>query len=143
MTDHLGPVDYVVIEFFELDAVRAGLDRLLALVERGAIRVLDLEFVKGDGAEPRIVTASDIGLELADFDGASSGLLDHDDLQVVAAGLSPNATAAVLVYEELSIVTVFEAWEAAGATILSQGPVEAADISTALGGSDDESATHR
>jgi len=40
--DRFGPVDYVVIEFTDPAAVRLGFDRLVDLVDRGLIRVLDL-----------------------------------------------------------------------------------------------------
>ena len=132
MTDYLGPLDYVVVEFSDSTAILAGLERLLALVDSGQIRVLDLEFITTADGGPRTVTASHLGAELAQFEGAASGLLDRDDLATVAAGLTPDATAAVLVYEELSMLEVFAAWEASGATIVSEGPVDVDDISAAL-----------
>ena len=109
--DHLGPVDYVVVAFSESSAVRAGFDRLLKLVDAGLIRVLDLEFVTNADGVARTVPASQAGPELSLFEGAASGLFDRDDLDAVAARLAPGATAAVLVYEELSILRVIEAWE--------------------------------
>jgi hypothetical protein len=57
------------------------------------------------------VPASQAGPEFSLFEGAAPGLLDRDDLDAVAARLAPGATAAVLVYEELSILGVIEAWE--------------------------------
>jgi hypothetical protein len=109
--DHLGPVDYVVVAFSESSAVRAGFDRLLELVDAGLIRVLDLEFVTNADGVARTVPASQAGPEFSLFEGAASGLLDCDDLDAVAARLAPGATAAVLVYEELSILRVIQAWE--------------------------------
>ena len=132
MTDDLGPVDYVVVQFAEAAAVKAGLDRLLTLVDAGRIRVLDLEFITNASGEPCTVAATQLGAELAESDGAASGLLDRHDLATVAAELTPGATAAVLVYEELSMLEVLEAWEAAGATIVSEGPVDVDDIGAAL-----------
>ena len=130
--DHLGPVDYIVVEFVESSDVQAGFDRLLVLVDSGLIRVLDVEFVTGARGACHTITATQVGAALAEFDGASSGLLDQDDLDAVAADLAPGATAAVVVYEELSILRVIEAWENAGARIMSEGPIDVDDIATAL-----------
>ena len=132
--DHFGPVDFVVVEFSDSSAVRAGFDRLLKQVDAGVIRVLDLEFVSNADGVARIVPAPEIGSELAVFEGASSGLLDRDDLDAVAAGLTQGATAAVLVYEELALLEVIEAWENGGARIVSEGPVDVDDIDAALQG---------
>ncbi|HYR16228.1 MAG TPA: DUF6325 family protein [Mycobacterium sp.] len=91
--------------------VTGRFDRLLKLVDAGLIRVLDLEFVTNADGVARTVPASQAGPEFSLFEGAASGLLDRDDLDAVAARLAPGATAAVLVYEELSILGVIEAWE--------------------------------
>ncbi|ORA40005.1 DUF6325 family protein [Mycobacterium aquaticum] len=130
--DHFGPVDYVIVEFSDSSSVAAGFDRLLDLVDHDRIRVLDLEFItKADGVVSS-VPASQFGSRFAVLEGANSGLLDRDDLDTATADLTPGMTAAVLVYEELSILHVIEAWESAGATILSEGPVDVDDIDAAL-----------
>jgi len=130
---HLGPIDYVVVEFTDPATLRDGFDRLLGLVERGLIQVLDLEFVANtDGA--RVVDATEISADFAQFAGACSGLLDQEDLDTVAAALAPDTSAAVLVYEELAIVDVITAWEDAGSRIVAEGPVDVDDIGQALDG---------
>lgn len=131
---HLGPVDYVVVEFTDPGTVRAGFDRLLALVGAGRVRVLDLEFIRSIDGVASTIPAHRVGAQLAEFDGAASGLLDRNDLDAVAAELTRGATAAVLVYEELSIVGVLDAWESGGARIISEGPVDLDDIDAALEG---------
>lgn len=132
--EHLGPVDYVVVEFTDAGAVRAGFDHLLSLVDDGRIRVLDLEFIHAIDGVAATIEASRISANLAEFDGAASGLLDRHDLNTVAAGLSSGAMAAVLVYEELSVLPVLEAWENGGARIVSEGPVDLDDMDAALEG---------
>lgn len=132
--DHFGPVDYVIVEFSESSAVAAGFGRLLELVDTDRIRVLDLEFITTVDGVATTIPASQLGPQFSVFQGAMSGLLDHDDLRTVAEGLAPGATAAVLVYEELSFLEVIEAWENAGATIVSEGPVDVDDIDAALQG---------
>lgn len=130
--EHLGPVDYVVVEFTDAKNVRAGFDRLLKLADDGLIRVLDLEFIHSIDGVAATIEASRISADLAEFDGAGSRMLDRDDLNTVAAELAPGAHAAVLVYEDLSVVSVLEAWEKGGARIVSEGPVDLDDIDAAL-----------
>jgi hypothetical protein len=130
--DHLGPVDYVVVEFSTPSSLRDGFDRLLGLVDAGLIRVLDLEFVTNTDGGSRTITASEVSADLAEFDGASSRLLDRADLETVAAGLAPGVSAAVLVYEELSILGIIDAWERAGARIVLEGPVAVDDLDATL-----------
>jgi hypothetical protein len=53
-------------------------------------------------------------------------------LETVAAGLTPGVSAAVLVYEELSILGIIDAWERAGAWIVLEGPVAVDDLDATL-----------
>lgn len=131
---HLGPVDYVVVESTEATSVRTGFDRLLKLVDSGLIRVLDLEFIHSIDGVASTIPATRVSRDFAEFEGAASGLLDRDDLNTVAADLKHGATAAVLVYEELSIVGVLDAWETGGARIVSEGPVDLDDLDAAFEG---------
>ena len=134
--DRFGPVDYVVIEFTDPAAVRPGFDRLVDLVDRGLIRVLDLEFVHSIDGVASTVPAGRVDTSLAQFDGASSGLLDRADLDEVAANLPHGSTAAVLIYEDLPLLDVLDAWEAGGARVVSEGPVDLADLDAAVEGAE-------
>ncbi|MBS1691310.1 MAG: hypothetical protein JST91_03720 [Actinobacteria bacterium] len=131
--DRFGPVDYVVVEFTDPASVKAGFERLLQLVDSHAIRVLDLEFVHSINGVASTVQASRLSPELAQFDGAASGLLDRDDLDTVAAGMAHGTTAAVLVYEDLPMLGVIEAWESGGASVVAEGPVDVEDLAEAVG----------
>jgi hypothetical protein len=132
--DRFGPVDHVVVEFTDPAAVRSGFDRLVNLVDRGLIRVLDLEFIHGIDGVAATVPASRVDTSLTQFDGASSGLLDREDLDAVAAKLPHGSTAAVLIYEDLPLLEVLDAWEAGGARVISEGPVDLADLDAAVEG---------
>ena len=121
---HLGPVDYVVVEFSDAAHVSSGFDKLVALVDDEHLRILDLEFIHSIDGVASTIPASRVGAQFARFEGAASRLLDRDDLDAVAKDLKHGSTAAVLVYEQLSIVKVIDAWETDGATIVSEGPVE-------------------
>ena len=66
--DHLGPIDYLVVEFPGNRMTGKAFPMLVDLVDRGLIRVLDLVFVRKEA------NGSVRGLELADLDG--DGQLD-------------------------------------------------------------------
>lgn len=122
------------MEFTDASTVRAGFDRLLNLVDSGLIRVLDLEFIHNVDGVASTIKASSVHADLAEFDGAASGLLDRNDLNQVAGELAEGARAAVLVYEDLAVLSVLDAWEGGGARIVAEGPVDLDDIDAALEG---------
>lgn len=135
--DLLGPMDYLAVEFPGGRVTGAGFAVLLDLVERGAVRVLDLEFLaKNAGGDVKLVGVQELdiepGVDLSPFVGASSGLLDHSDIEVVAAALEPGGVAAMLVYEELSALPMIAAWQREGARMIIDGPVTPEDIVQAL-----------
>jgi hypothetical protein len=102
--EEMGPVDYVVLEWKgERPTAGEVQPLLLDLVDRGIIRIIDIAFLAK--AEDGSVAALEVG-ELkqvaeafAEFEGASSGLLDYEDLQQAATALDPGTSAAVLVWE--------------------------------------------
>jgi hypothetical protein len=133
----LGPIDYLVVEFPVGSRSSDGFQALVDLVDRGVIRILDLEFVAKDSAGSiRAVTAAELTasgeFDVAVFAGASSGLLDPSDIEGAGRNLSAGSTAAILIYEELSLIPVLAAWTAGGAVPLAAGPVDPDDLVEAL-----------
>jgi hypothetical protein len=130
--DEMGPIDYVVIEFPGARLTGEGLPMLLDLVDRKIIRVIDLLFVQKstDG----VITVIDIAdfdgdgaLDLAVFQGASSGLLGTDDVNEAGAVLEEGSAAAILVYENLWAAPLAVALRKGGAQLVANGriPVQA------------------
>src|SRR5262245_36967165 len=79
MSDEIGPVDYLVVEYPTDQMTGEGLPILMDLVDRGTIRVLDLVFARKDHeGKLTVLTIADLDndgdLDLAVFEGASSGL---------------------------------------------------------------------
>ena len=100
------------------------------------IRILDLEFVtKAADGTVSVVPASTFELadfDLAQFDGAASGLLDAGDIAAVSDELAAGSVAAVLVYEELAILPVIEAWTRSGAKVVTEGHLSLDELAAAL-----------
>jgi hypothetical protein len=103
--DELGPIDVVVIGF-PPGAPMTGeaIPILLNLVDQGIIRVFDARFVKknDDGTFSGFDFADldeDTAGDLAVFDGATTGMLDDDDVALAAAELEPGSAAVMIVYE--------------------------------------------
>jgi hypothetical protein len=101
----LGPIDVVVIGY-PPDAPMTGeaVPILLDLVDRGIIRVLDALLVRKDA------DGTFSGFDIADLDeesagdftafaGASTGLLDDDDVALAAAEIEPGSAAVMITYE--------------------------------------------
>ncbi|WP_329486160.1 DUF6325 family protein [Kitasatospora sp. NBC_01246] len=127
-----GPIDYIVVEFPGSRMNGEGLPLLVDLVDRGIIRILDLTFVRKetDGSVTGLELADLTGdglLDLAVFDGVSSGLLDEEDLADAAAVLEPGSSAAVLVYENVWAGPLAAALRRSGARLVADGriPVQA------------------
>ena len=139
MTDRLGPVDVLVIEFPRGELRPEGFATLLDLVERDIIHVLDLEFVRRDaeGGVALVDLADAVaGSELAFLEGASSGLLDPDDVAFVGEVVEPGSLAGVLLFEHVWIMPLAAAIEAGGARIVTSAHVDPLDLIAVLGDAD-------
>lgn len=135
--DMLGPIDSLVVEFPGGAIGADGFNRLLTLVGNNIIRVLDLEFVAKDAdGSVRQVEPHDLGvvgeLDLGIFEGASSGLYTQEDFDELGAVIAAGSVAAVLIYEELSLLPVIASWEADGANLIGSGAIEADELVIAL-----------
>jgi len=133
----MGPIDYLVVEFPGNRMTGEGFPLLVDLVDRGLIRILDLTFIRKD------VDGSVIGLEIGDltgdgeldlavFEGASSGLLGQDDLVEAAAALEPGNSAGVLIYENLWAAPFAAALRRGGAELVASGRIPVPAVLAAL-----------
>jgi hypothetical protein len=129
---HVGPIDYLVLEFPEAKITGRGMAILLDLVDRGIIRILDIAFMVKD--EDGTVAAIDLAAAadgesagFSEFEGASTGLLGDEDLQEAAAALEPGTSAAVLVWENRWAAPVAVALRKSGGQLVASGrlPIQA------------------
>jgi len=135
--DQMGPVDYLVVAFPTERMTGEAFPLLIDLVDRGVIRILDLEFIRKDD-DGTVTTLSQIDLErmkvleAALFDGATSGLLRPDDLSEAAAALDPGTAAAVLVYENVWAAPFAAALRRSGGQLVAAGHIPVQDLVAAL-----------
>ena len=133
--DVLGPVDHLIVEFPAGAVTAQGFAGLVDLVDRGLIYVLDLEFVERPAhGEPGLVDVSTLTSDpgLADLAGASSGLLDEDDLHAVAESLTPGTVAAVVIFENLWVAPMLASLRESGGRIVSENRIPVEDLHVAL-----------
>ena len=131
--DEMGPIDYLVVAFPGNRMTGEGMPLLIDLVDRGIIRILDLLFIRKelDGSVSGMELADfdqDGELDLAVFEGASSGLLGPDDISEAGTVLEPGSSAGLLVYENLWAAPFAAAMRRAGGQLVASGriPVQAA-----------------
>lgn len=133
----LGPVDYYVVEFPGNKMTGEGMPLLLDLVDRGIIRILDLVFIRKD--DDGSVTAFEIAdfdgdgeLDLAVFDGASSGLLDPSDIAEAGAVIDAGNSAGILLFENSWATPFIRALRGSGAELVASGRIPATELLGAL-----------
>jgi uncharacterized protein DUF6325 len=133
----LGPISYLIVEFPGNKMTGDGLAALVDLVDRGIIRVLDLLFVKRDeDGSTRAIELQDIDndgeLDVALFEGASSGLLDDSDLADAAEVIEPGSSAGVLVFENRWATPFTQALRRGGAQLVAAGYIPQDAIAASL-----------
>jgi len=147
MTDdvaEMGPIDYLVVEFPGSRMTGEGFPLLVDLVDRGLIKILDLVFVKKeeDGAVVAMQIADldgDGQLDLAVFEGASSGLIGEDDLTEAGGVLEPGSSAGILVYENVWAGPFAAALRRGGGQLVASGRIPVQAILAAVDAADSDS----
>jgi hypothetical protein len=134
----MGPIDYLIVEFPEGRVTGEGLRILVDLVDRGTIRILDLIFVRREpepSVEITVVAVADLDgdgvLDLAVFEGASSGLLAAEDIEDAATVLTAGSSAAILIYENVWARPMVTALRRKGAQLVASGRIPAAHLAPA------------
>ena len=130
--DELGPVDYIVVEFPAGASNFTGemAKELLALVESGTIRVIDvLILTKNEDGTVEPMEFSDIGElgELQKVEAQLAELLAEDDVVNLAAAMEPGSTAGVLIWENLWAAPFASAARRSGGQLIANGriPIQA------------------
>jgi hypothetical protein len=130
--DELGPVDYLVVEFPAGASTFTGemAAELLALVDAGTIRVIDIVILtKDEHGTVEAVELADVGElgELQALEAELAELLAEEDIEHLAAAMEPNSTAGVLIWENLWAAPFAAAARRAGGQLIANGriPIQA------------------
>ena len=129
MTDDveaMGPISYLIVEFPGNRMTGEGLPILVDLVDQGLIRIVDLLFAtRDDDGSLRVVELRDLDLDgqidVALFEGVSSGLLDESDLADAASVIEPGSSAAILLFENRWARSFTQALRRGGAELVAAG----------------------
>jgi hypothetical protein len=130
--DDLGPVDYLLVEFPAGASNFTGemAAELLALVDSGTIRVIDmLILTKDDNGAVEAVELPDIGElgNLQAIEAQLAELLAEEDVEHLAAAMEPGSTAGVLIWENLWAAPFASATRRSGGQLIANGriPIQA------------------
>jgi hypothetical protein len=100
----LGPVEYIIVGFPGNKFTGDIAPELIALVESGTVRVLDLIYIgKDDNGDVLAFEIDELeGVDAFDgLDGEVGGLIGPADIEFVASKLAPGSSAALLLWEDV------------------------------------------
>lgn len=129
-----GPVDLAVI-LFEGNEFNGEIAPALAdLQTAGTVRILDMALVSrtGDDIEVIEVEDSQVADAFATLTGESLDLLNDVDLAEVGAGLEPDSSALVLVWENTWAAKLATAVRESGGYVVAQERIPADTVAIAL-----------
>jgi hypothetical protein len=140
-TDLPGPIEYLAVEFPDGRVTGEAFRVLMDLVQRGVIRVLDLEFIarSGDGSVQKValdVVEHSPDIDVGLWSGAESHLLDQSDFDVLASDIAPGSVASILVFENVWEAPLLAAIGRSHAQIVGAGRVTVDDLMIAIDASD-------
>jgi len=101
-----GPIDFIALEFKTDQLTGESLPALLELVQKQIVRVIDLVIIlKDEAGETQVLEIEELAPDiLAIFDPlevAISGIIQVEDIEVIAEQMEANTTAALLLIENL------------------------------------------
>jgi hypothetical protein len=140
----MGPIDYVVLEWPKEQPTGAVAPMILDLVDRGIIRILDVAFLAKDDDGSIITVDAGVSHEpgaFAEFEGASSGLINEEDLKDAASVLEPGTSAALLVWENRWVAPIAVALRRSGGQLVASGRIPIQAILAALDAAEAETAS--
>jgi Family of unknown function (DUF6325) len=137
----MGPISYLLVEFPGNKMTGEGFPALVELADRGLITILDLCFVRHDtDGTMRAIELRDIDrdgrLDLAVFEGASSGLLDDSDVQDAKSVIKPGSSAGILIFENRWALPFVQALRRSDAQLVAAGYIPQDTVAAALDATD-------
>jgi hypothetical protein len=130
-----GPVEYIIVGFPGNQFNGQIAPELIALVESGTIRILDLIFI-GKDADGSVATFEiddlDNAAGFSTLDGDVGGLISPTDIEFAARSLEPNSSAALLIWEDVWAAPFAEAVRRSGGVLLEGARIPQELITPAL-----------
>ena len=133
----MGPISYLIVEFPGTRMTGEAFPILVDLVDKGVIRILDLQFVTHDADGPiRAIELADIDhdgtFDLAIFEGSSAGLLDDSDLADATSVIEPGSSAAILIFENRWATRFTEALRRSNGQLVAAGYIPLDTVAASL-----------
>ncbi len=131
----IGPVEYIIVGFPGNQFTGEIAPELIALVESGTVKILDLIFISKDADGNVLSLEIDDLDELAGFgnlDGEVGGLISPEDIEFAASELEPDSSAALLIWEDLWAAPFADAVRRSGGVLLDGARIPHALIEPAL-----------
>jgi hypothetical protein len=126
----LSPLEYLVIGLKDSQFIGEILPELVAITEKGQVRLVDLLFLNKD--EEGLLTINEINAEeLGLNDGVTEnlmGLLAETDINQLAANMPGSSSAVVLVFEHSWVQGLSESIRRAGGIVITGGMVTPAEL---------------
>jgi hypothetical protein len=137
----LGPISYVIVEFPGSKMTGEGFPILIDLVDRGLIRILDLQFItKGADGSVQAVELMDLDhdgtFDVALFEGASSNMIDDSDIADAASAIEPGSSAGILIFENRWAKSFVQALRRGGAELVAAGYIPLDALAASLDASE-------
>lgn len=133
--DSIGPVDIAVLVFDGHDLNGDVAPAIAELHDNEIVRVIDLAFVRKDPAGTTSfveVGDADVAEQFASILGAELDLLSDEDLAGFAAGLEPDTSALVVVFENSWAARLGEAVRSSNGQLASLVRIPREHVVTAL-----------
>ena len=131
----IGPVEYIIVGFPGNEFNGQIAPELVALVESGTIRILDLIFI-GKDADGSVIAFEIDELDAAAgfdrLDGEVGGLISPADIEYAAAVLEPDSSAALLIWEDVWATRFAEAVRSSKGVLLEGARIPHELIAPAL-----------
>jgi hypothetical protein len=122
----IGPVEYIIVGFPGNDFTGAIAPALANLIDNKTIRILDLLFI-GKDAEGSVLAFEFDELDglsaFAALEGETGGIISDADIAHAAAGLEPNSSAALLVWEDVWATEFADAIRDSGGVLIEGGRI--------------------
>ncbi len=131
----IGPVEYIVVGFPGNQFNGQIAPELIALVESGTVRILDLIFIGKDAEGDVLAFEIDDLPDMVGFDrlpGEVGGLIGPDDIEFIGSQLEPNSSAALLIWEDVWAAPFASAVLASGGVLLQGARIPHDLIESAL-----------